>query len=407
MHYVGIHALAGAFHIEHDIGDGGPRGLIAVGTAYGGLRIFLARQGGMRLALAPSPSASRSRGCITRRCTGCIRTDAGMAHEAGRPPRLAQVLSLVVRAFVLPDRGGLPPVPGAGATPDRAITPRGRHGRRPSPERRARRVSSAPVHPSGAQPGPAQLLPAPLGGLGQPRAAPVSRLPVEAADGTHFIEPPRSAASRPMPITRWCATAAASACAPGRSRKPRRSSIPALSCASTAANRVDPACDLIRKEGDGAVVEPRRPGAAPLPVSRARIAELKARNPGLAKRGHRDPPSSRIGQKSLTHFVREKPRFVRNPGLGDARRARLACVPADPANEPPSNPREEKRAEDEGGRRMIPGPFSYHRPASIADAVKLLSTLGEEARPLAGGHSLIPMMGLGSRRPSTSSISAA
>jgi carbon-monoxide dehydrogenase medium subunit len=43
---------------------------------------------------------------------------------------------------------------------------------------------------------------------------------------------------------------------------------------------------------------------------------------------------------------------------------------------------------------MIPGPFSYHRPATIADAVKLLSTLGEEARPLAGGHSLIPMMKL-------------
>src|ERR1700735_2156812 len=43
---------------------------------------------------------------------------------------------------------------------------------------------------------------------------------------------------------------------------------------------------------------------------------------------------------------------------------------------------------------MIPGSFSYHRPATVADAVKLLSTLGEEARPLAGGHSLVPMMKL-------------
>ena len=43
---------------------------------------------------------------------------------------------------------------------------------------------------------------------------------------------------------------------------------------------------------------------------------------------------------------------------------------------------------------MIPGPFSYHRPASVGDAIKLLATLGEEARPLAGGHSLIPMMKL-------------
>jgi aerobic carbon-monoxide dehydrogenase medium subunit len=43
---------------------------------------------------------------------------------------------------------------------------------------------------------------------------------------------------------------------------------------------------------------------------------------------------------------------------------------------------------------MIPGPFSYHRPASLADAVKLLADLGDDARPLAGGHSLVPMMKL-------------
>ncbi|MGA2995423.1 FAD binding domain-containing protein [Bradyrhizobium sp.] len=43
---------------------------------------------------------------------------------------------------------------------------------------------------------------------------------------------------------------------------------------------------------------------------------------------------------------------------------------------------------------MIPGPFSYYRPATVADAVKLLSTLGDDARPLAGGHSLVPMMKL-------------
>ena len=43
---------------------------------------------------------------------------------------------------------------------------------------------------------------------------------------------------------------------------------------------------------------------------------------------------------------------------------------------------------------MIPASFSYHRPATVADAVKLLSTLGDEARPMAGGHSLVPMMKL-------------
>jgi carbon-monoxide dehydrogenase medium subunit len=43
---------------------------------------------------------------------------------------------------------------------------------------------------------------------------------------------------------------------------------------------------------------------------------------------------------------------------------------------------------------MIPGQFSYHRPDNLADAVKLLASLGDEARPLAGGHSLVPMMKL-------------
>jgi aerobic carbon-monoxide dehydrogenase medium subunit len=43
---------------------------------------------------------------------------------------------------------------------------------------------------------------------------------------------------------------------------------------------------------------------------------------------------------------------------------------------------------------VIPGSFAYHRPNSISDAIALLASLGEEARPLAGGHSLIPMMKL-------------
>src|SRR5262245_52365046 len=43
---------------------------------------------------------------------------------------------------------------------------------------------------------------------------------------------------------------------------------------------------------------------------------------------------------------------------------------------------------------VIPGSFAYHRPGSVNDAVALLADLGEDARPLAGGHSLIPMMKL-------------
>lgn len=43
---------------------------------------------------------------------------------------------------------------------------------------------------------------------------------------------------------------------------------------------------------------------------------------------------------------------------------------------------------------MIPRPFEYHAPSSVDDAVKLLGDLGEGAKLLAGGHSLLPMMKL-------------
>ncbi|SDI01345.1 FAD binding domain-containing protein [Alloyangia pacifica] len=43
---------------------------------------------------------------------------------------------------------------------------------------------------------------------------------------------------------------------------------------------------------------------------------------------------------------------------------------------------------------MIPAGFEYHRPADLASAVGLLQEHGEEARVVAGGHSLIPMMKL-------------
>ena len=41
---------------------------------------------------------------------------------------------------------------------------------------------------------------------------------------------------------------------------------------------------------------------------------------------------------------------------------------------------------------MIPGAFTYHRPDSVDAAVGLLSEWGDDARVIAGGHSLIPVM---------------
>lgn len=43
---------------------------------------------------------------------------------------------------------------------------------------------------------------------------------------------------------------------------------------------------------------------------------------------------------------------------------------------------------------MFPGNFDYHRPGSVDEVVALLGRYGGEAKILAGGHSLVPMMKL-------------
>jgi carbon-monoxide dehydrogenase medium subunit len=43
---------------------------------------------------------------------------------------------------------------------------------------------------------------------------------------------------------------------------------------------------------------------------------------------------------------------------------------------------------------LIPGSFEYHRPSNLPEAVALLGRLDSDARLIAGGHSLIPMMKL-------------
>lgn len=49
---------------------------------------------------------------------------------------------------------------------------------------------------------------------------------------------------------------------------------------------------------------------------------------------------------------------------------------------------------------MTPAGFEYHAPRSVADAVALLGELGPDAKLLAGGHSLLPMMKLRFALPS-------
>jgi carbon-monoxide dehydrogenase medium subunit len=49
---------------------------------------------------------------------------------------------------------------------------------------------------------------------------------------------------------------------------------------------------------------------------------------------------------------------------------------------------------------MYPAPFRYYRPASLHEALALLIDLGDAARPLAGGQTLIPILKLRMDEPS-------
>jgi carbon-monoxide dehydrogenase medium subunit len=48
---------------------------------------------------------------------------------------------------------------------------------------------------------------------------------------------------------------------------------------------------------------------------------------------------------------------------------------------------------------MYPASFDYHTPGSVQEAISLLGRLGDDAKLLAGGHSLIPMMKLRLAQP--------
>jgi DNA-binding LytR/AlgR family response regulator len=140
---------------------------------------------------------------------------------------------------------------------------------------------------AGAAAGFPRLTSAPLGGLGQPpRPAPAPRLPVEGADGTHFIDAAdvRSVRAdahytRVHDGTRermcpWSISEAEAQLDPGLFVRVHRSHIVAI-----------PHVTFVRKEGDGAVIELDGPSPHRVPVSRAKIAEVKARL-GLARRNH-------------------------------------------------------------------------------------------------------------------------
>jgi len=283
MHYVGIHGLAGKFAIQHDIPMVLLSILIAIVTAYGGLRAFLARQDGVRLILSSIAFGLAVSGMHYTAMYGMHfvqLSGASHRHAAEGLAASPQILSVVVAVlcFVIAAGFLLSLVP----DPRRQTTPAAT-----AIDSLAEVVAAkTPL----ADPGPVaanfpRLTSAPLGGLGQPpRAAPAPRLPVEGADGTHFIDSAdvRSVRAdahytRVHDGTRermcpWSISEAEAQLDPGLFVRVHRSHIVAI-----------PHVTFVRREGDGAVIELDGPSPHRVPVSRAKIAEVKARL-GLATR---------------------------------------------------------------------------------------------------------------------------
>ena len=281
MHYVGIHGLAGRFRIEHDPLFVLLSVLIAIVTAYGGLRLYLTPEvGRRRLAISAAAFGLAVSGMHYTAMWGMIfEPIADMEHDghvaamggtlAASPQALAPVVAflcfIIVAGFLL------------------FLVP----------EPRQRTVSalsdgrgSPPEHEDGhgRSPSLARLAPLPLGGLGQPQAAtPVARIPVAGADGTHFLDVGEVRSIRADAhytwvhdghrerMCSWPISEVEAQLDPSHFLRVHRSHIVSVSHVS-----------FMRKEGDGAVVELDGPVPHLVPVSRARVAELRARL-GLSK----------------------------------------------------------------------------------------------------------------------------
>jgi NO-binding membrane sensor protein with MHYT domain len=277
MHYVGIHGLSGHFAIEHDSVFILLSVVVAMVTAYGGLRAFLAQQEGIRLVASSIVFGVAVSGMHYTAMAGMhfVPLAAGAHQHLGGLAASQQILSIIVAVlcFVIaagfllslvpdPRRQNLAPAMAADLAPADGLVPE------PVAAVAAPRMSAAP-----------------LGGVGRPpRSAPAPRLPVEGADGTHFIDiaDVRSVRAdahytRVHDGTRermcpWSISEAEAQLDPALFMRVHRSHIVAI-----------PHVALVRKEGDGAIIELAGSSPHRVPVSRAKIAEVKARL-GLSRR---------------------------------------------------------------------------------------------------------------------------
>ncbi|OKO69595.1 MHYT domain-containing protein, partial [Bradyrhizobium sp. AS23.2] len=99
MHYVGIHGLAGSFGIVHDRSMVLLSILVAIVTAYGGLRAFLAQQEGVRLIVSSIVFGVAVSGMHYTAMLGMHfepLTGEGDHHLGGSLAASQQILSIVV-----------------------------------------------------------------------------------------------------------------------------------------------------------------------------------------------------------------------------------------------------------------------------------------------------------------------
>jgi NO-binding membrane sensor protein with MHYT domain len=273
MHYVGMHGLAGEFAMSHATGMVVLSVVIAIAAAYGGLRAFLARQGGVQLLLSAIAFGVAVSGMHYTAMAGIkvVPVAESAHHHIGGLVASPQTLSLVVAllCFVIAAGFLLSLVPDSRKTAPAV----------------AENAVDTPIADTGAAPTAPRLRPVPLGGVGQPpRAAPTPRLPIEGADGTHFIDSAEVRSVRADAhytkvhdgtrerMCPWSISEAEAHLDPGLFLRVHRSHIVAISHVT-----------FVRKEGDGAIIELDGPAPHRVPVSRAKIAEVKARL-GLAHR---------------------------------------------------------------------------------------------------------------------------
>jgi len=270
MHYVGMHGLSGPFGMTHDGAVVALSVLIAIAAAYGGLRAFLARHGGVQLMLSAVAFGIAVSGMHYTAMYGMHLVSPAESHQHGEGLAASpQILALVVALLCFVIAAGFL----------LSLVPDGR-------KKGAAEASLVPdtvVAKGEATPAP-RLRAMPLGGAGQPRPIPAPRLPVEGADGTHFIDAADIRSVRADAhytkihdgtrerMCPWSISEAEAQLDPSLFVRVHRSHIVAI-----------PHVSFVRKEGDGAVIELDGPSPHRVPVSRAKIAEVKARL-GLVRR---------------------------------------------------------------------------------------------------------------------------